>query len=266
MSTVASTTDKNGAMDLSHQFRLPASIDEVWAAVNHPELVAPAFPGATISSVDGSAFIGEVKVKLGTTTLGYTGTGTLLQRVAGHRRTLIGEAEGFDRRGQGSLSVTATTTLSGDQGSTSVELVLACRFSGRPAQLAPEVVEDAGTRLLEQFAAALVDRFRQGLGAEALAADAGESYRSPLGQSSSSASARSSFSPLENSARTDYEVFRAVAPVWARRFGPPLAGGLALVWLLRRRSTPRSRQVEAAATPVLEADALPTVPRVRRRR
>jgi len=226
-------------MDLSHHFTVPASLDETWAAMNHPELVVACFPGATLSSVDGLDFVGELKVKLGTTTLAYTGTGAMVERQAGNKRTIVAEAQGFDRRGNGTLDVTGTTTMVADGDGTAVDLVLACRFTGRPGQFDPQVIEDAARRVFDQFASGLSDRFSHGLGAEALAADADDVHVSPLGRSASSSSPTQTFNPLSSSPRTDFEVFRTVAPVLVRRFLPPLLGGVSLLWLVRKLTTPR---------------------------
>ena len=60
-------------MDLSHRFRVPASVEEAWTAFNHLDRIAPCFPGATITTVSGNDFEGSIKVKLGPVALVYNG-------------------------------------------------------------------------------------------------------------------------------------------------------------------------------------------------
>ncbi|MGH3924197.1 MAG: SRPBCC domain-containing protein, partial [Pseudonocardiaceae bacterium] len=52
-------------MKIEHTFTVPAPVDTVWRALLDPERVAPCFPGATVTSVEGAEFAGTVKVRLG---------------------------------------------------------------------------------------------------------------------------------------------------------------------------------------------------------
>ena len=47
-------------MELQHRFTVPASVDETWQAFNDLERVAPCFPGASLTSVEGDTFKGTV--------------------------------------------------------------------------------------------------------------------------------------------------------------------------------------------------------------
>ena len=97
-------------MELEHQFTVPASVEETWAAFNDPEVVAPCFPGATLISVDGDQFTGSAKIKLGPIAMQYNGTGTYVQRDEQARRAVI-EAMGRDKRGNGTANATVTAQL-----------------------------------------------------------------------------------------------------------------------------------------------------------
>ena len=39
-------------MNLTHEFSVPATVDETWAAFNHMELIASCLPGASLTSVE----------------------------------------------------------------------------------------------------------------------------------------------------------------------------------------------------------------------
>ena len=40
-------------MNLTHRFSVPAPLDAAWAAFSRLDLIAPCFPGATVTEVDG---------------------------------------------------------------------------------------------------------------------------------------------------------------------------------------------------------------------
>ena len=103
-------------MDLTHRFSVPAQMDEAWNAFNDLEGLAPCFPGATITSVEGDEFSGSVKIKLGPIALVYNGSGRYVERNDAERRVVI-EARGKDKRGNGTATakVTAKFAESGEQ-------------------------------------------------------------------------------------------------------------------------------------------------------
>lgn len=154
-------------MDLEHVFTVPMPVAEAWTAFNDLELIAPCFPGAVITSVDGDDFTGTAKIKLGPIALLYTGKGTWLERDEGARRVVI-EANGKDKRGNGTAGATITAHLREDGPGTRVVVNTDLKITGRPAQFGRGVIQDVGTKILDQFADCLSTR----LGGEALGAPA----------------------------------------------------------------------------------------------
>ena len=151
-------------MDLTHRFRVPASVEETWTAFNHLDRLAPCFPGATISATDGDRFEGSIKIKIGPLALVYIGSGQILERDGAGRR-LVFEAAGEDRRGNGTAAATVTASLVGDGTATEVELTTDLDFTGRPAQFGSDVVADVSDKLFDQFVSCVSARFADGLGA-----------------------------------------------------------------------------------------------------
>jgi uncharacterized protein len=151
-------------MDLTHRFIVPAHIDEAWTAFNNLEGLAPCFPGATITSIEGDEFTGSVKIKLGPVALLYTGSGRYVERNDADRRVVI-EARGKDKRGNGTATavVTASFAESGEQ--TDVEVLTDLAITGKPAQFGRGVISDVSDKLLDQFLACVSGRFGEGLGA-----------------------------------------------------------------------------------------------------
>src|SRR5215210_6542682 len=150
-------------MDLSHRFRVPASVEEAWTAFNHLDRIAPCFPGATITTVSGNDFEGSIKVKLGPVALVYNGSGRFIERDPDARRVVI-EARGKDRRGNGTATARVTASFAGDERSTDVELLTDLAITGKPAQFSPGVISDASDKLLDQFASNVSGRLAEGLG------------------------------------------------------------------------------------------------------
>jgi carbon monoxide dehydrogenase subunit G len=150
-------------MDLSHRFRVPASVEEAWTAFNHLDRIAPCFPGATITTVSGNDFEGSIKVKLGPVALFYNGSGRFIERDPDAHRVVI-EAQGEDRRGNGTATARVTASFAGDEKSTDVEVLTALDITGKPAQFGPGVISDVSDKLLNQFASNVSGRLAEGLG------------------------------------------------------------------------------------------------------
>jgi len=144
-------------MQLHHRFSVAAPIDVAWAAFNELEKVAPCFPGAELTSVDGDEFSGTCKVKLGPISLQYTGTGRFLERDDAAHRAVI-EARGRDKRGNGTAGASVTAQLSPDGVATHVEVTTELSITGKPAQFGRGVMQDVSDRLLAQFVDCLQER------------------------------------------------------------------------------------------------------------
>src|SRR5688572_6985274 len=97
-------------MNLTHRFSVPARLDAAWAAFRQLDLVAPCFPGATITDVDGSDYAGFVKIKFGPIPLVYNGTAQITEHNRAARRIVI-RARGQDRRGNGTAAADVTASF-----------------------------------------------------------------------------------------------------------------------------------------------------------
>jgi len=158
-------------MDLTHRFSVPADVHAAWNVFNDVVRLAPCFPGATITSVQGDEFNGKLKIKLGPATLVYNGSGRYVERDETEHRVLI-EASGHDRRRNGTAAVTVAASFIPNGTQTDVEVLTNLAITGKPAQFGDEVISDVSVRLLEQFVDCMSRRFGEGL-AEALSAESG---------------------------------------------------------------------------------------------
>ena len=172
-------------MELTHDFTVPATVDEAWATFMDLERVGSCFPGATVTSVDESGFAGTVKVKLGPIALQYAGTGQFLERDDAAHRAVI-EAKGKDKRGNGTAGATVTVQLAPSGDGTRIDVTTDLSVTGKPAQFGRGVMQDVSDKLLQQFVQCIEGQF----GAlEPEAADAGASGAAPAAGSGGDASA-----------------------------------------------------------------------------
>jgi len=259
-------------MDLTHRFSVPADVAEAWDAFNDLEGLAPCFPGATITSVDGDEFSGSVKIKLGPISLMYNGSGRYIERNDADRRVVI-EARGKDKRGNGTATATVTASFAESGGQTDVEVLTDLVITGKPAQFGRGVISDVSDKLLDQFVSCVSGRFvattsaepprdeadteqtieLEAVPAEAVPADqvpAEEVVATPAAavQANSPAESRSapqpspaySAQPQVDSGESTLNVLSTVGPVLLKRYGPALAVVGLLIFvvikIIRRKS------------------------------
>lgn len=190
-------------MDMRHEFTVPIGIADAWETFNDLERIAPCFPGAQITSVDGDDFTGLAKVKLGPISLQYNGTGHWNERDSSAYRAVI-EAKGKDKRGNGTASAVITAHLEDDGGSaTKVVVETDLKITGRPAQFGRGVIQDVGGKLLDQFAQCLATKLgeeptRAGV-TDAVPAGSGATGAAPVGSASAEPAAAAT-APVQKSA------------------------------------------------------------------
>lgn len=144
-------------MELKHHFTVPSSLEDTWRSFNELEEIAPCFPGATLTSVDGDTFTGTVKIKLGPIAMLYTGAGRFLSRdEASH--TVVIEAQGKDKRGNGTAGATVTAVLAADGEGTTVDVSTDMNVTGKPAQFGRGVIQDISDKLLEAFVQCVIKK------------------------------------------------------------------------------------------------------------
>ncbi len=144
-------------MELTHDFTVPASVDDTWATFMDLERVGSCFPGAQVTEADEESFSGSVKVKLGPIALQYNGSGTFVEKDAEAHRFVV-DAKGKDKRGNGTAGAKVTVSMSEAGGSTDVSVETDLAVTGKPAQFGRGVMQDVSDKLLGQFVACLEQR------------------------------------------------------------------------------------------------------------
>lgn len=146
-------------MQLDHSFTVPASPDDAWKLFHDLARIAPCMPGAVLDTLDGDAFTGRVKVKVGAVQMSYRGEGTVTRDEA--TRTMHLDLSGSEARGSGTASATVTAELVPDPAGSRVRVRTDLDITGRPAQFGRGIMTEVGDRIVGQFA----DRLAQLLSA-----------------------------------------------------------------------------------------------------
>jgi carbon monoxide dehydrogenase subunit G len=139
-------------VELEHSFTVPADIDTAWNTLLDVERIAMCMPGATLISVEGDTFKGEVKIKLGPVTMVFGGTASFVDKdVANHR--LVINASGSETKGTSTAQATVTTQLVAESPAlTRVDVNTDLAITGKPAQFGRGVMSDVAGRIIGQFA------------------------------------------------------------------------------------------------------------------
>ena len=241
-------------MELTHDFTVPASVDDAWATFMDLERVGSCFPGATVTSVDESGFAGTVKVKLGPIALQYAGTGQFLERDDAAHRAVI-EAKGKDKRGNGTAGATVTVQLAPSGEGTRIDVTTDLSITGKPAQFGRGVMQDVSDKLLQQFVQCIEGQFAAAE-PEPEAADAGAAAPAAAGgpgaategepavAAAPQAWAPAAPRPLRSAppppADDSIDLGATVLPVLVKSYAPyavAALAGLVLGWLIGRRGS-----------------------------
>lgn len=139
-------------MELKNSFTVPADIDTAWKTLLDVEAIAPCMPGATLESVDGDEFSGNVKVKLGPVSMTYGGQAKFLSKDESTHTAVI-EGTGKETRGSGTARANVTTAMvSEGPNLTRVDVTTDLTITGKAAQFGRGVMQDVAGRLVGQFA------------------------------------------------------------------------------------------------------------------
>ena len=225
-------------MELTHEFTVPAGIDETWNAFNDIESVAACFPGAVVTSVEGDTFQGSCKVKLGPIALVYNGSGTFVEKDESSHRMVI-DAKGKDKRGNGTAGAHVTATMTEAGTGTRVEVVTDLAITGKPAQFGRGVMQDVSDKLLGQFTACLEQKVTSG--SEAAAATESAAQEEPPPRAAPADNVRSMEPPVAAAAAPPppapndaLDLGATVLPVLLKSYWKQALGVVLVLLVLRR--------------------------------
>jgi len=139
-------------MDLEHSFTVPAGVATSWRTLLDVEGIAMCMPGASLTSLNGDTFTGDVKVKLGPISMIYGGTATFTSKdEATHTVTI--KASGSESKNTSTANATVVARLHEESPTlTRVDITTDLAITGKPAQFGRGVMQDVASRIIGQFA------------------------------------------------------------------------------------------------------------------
>jgi carbon monoxide dehydrogenase subunit G len=136
-----------GSADMEHQVFVPVPPAQLGVALADPVRVARALPGLQ-QDAGAEPVAGRLKLRVGGHSVTYRGTARVVARDDG---TYAVEADAAEVRGTGAVKVALTLRLADTEGGTTVTAEGTAEADGRIAELPPDTVHAAATRLLNRF-------------------------------------------------------------------------------------------------------------------
>jgi carbon monoxide dehydrogenase subunit G len=136
-------------MQMSGERRIPAPREDVWNALNDPEVLRQSIPGCQSLEKDGdNSFTAKVKAKVGPVSATFSGAVTLYDMNPPESYTLSGEgkggAAGFAKGG-------AKVVLEEDGEGTLLKYDVDAKVGGKLAQIGSRLVDGTAKKLSEEF-------------------------------------------------------------------------------------------------------------------
>jgi uncharacterized protein len=133
-------------------FEVEADPDEVYGFLLDVTKVVTCVPGAELTEVlDGDAYQGRMKVKVGAIATSYRGSATIANRDAAGRSATL-SARGRETSGAGAATMEAALSVTPAPGGSVVSIATDLNITGRVAQFGRGVIEDVSKLLIDQMA------------------------------------------------------------------------------------------------------------------
>jgi hypothetical protein len=136
-------------MEMTGEYRIPASRDQVWAALNDPETLKASLPGCeSLEKVSEREFVATVVAKVGPVKAKFNGNVTLSNLDPPQGYTISGEgkggAAGFAKGG-------ADVRLTEDGGATVLAYTAKADVGGKLAQLGSRLIDGTAKKMADEF-------------------------------------------------------------------------------------------------------------------
>ncbi|MDP6572563.1 MAG: carbon monoxide dehydrogenase subunit G [Rhodospirillales bacterium] len=142
-------------MDMTGEQRINASREEVWNALNDPQVLARCIPGCeTMEKTSDNEFTATVTLKVGPVKATFVGNVTLSDLDPPNGYTLSGQGQGA---GAGFAKGGAEVRLADDGGQTILTYKVNAQVGGKLAQVGSRLIDGTARKLAGQFFAELDD-------------------------------------------------------------------------------------------------------------
>ncbi|PKQ08474.1 MAG: carbon monoxide dehydrogenase [Alphaproteobacteria bacterium HGW-Alphaproteobacteria-12] len=137
-------------MEMSGEYKIPAPREDVWAALNDPDVLRQSIPGAeSVDKISDDEFEAVAKAKVGPVSARFKGKVKLTDIDPPNGYTISGEgtggAAGFAK---GSAKVSLTET---DDGGTLLSYSVTAQVGGKLAQIGQRFIDSTASRMSEEF-------------------------------------------------------------------------------------------------------------------
>jgi uncharacterized protein len=136
-------------MEMTGEFRIPAPQDKVWAALNDPEILAQAIPGAeSVEKTSDTEFAAVAKAKVGPVSAKFKGNVTLSEIDAPNGYKISGEGSG-GAAGFAKGSAVVKLVAEGDETLLSYEVH--ATVGGKLAQVGQRFIDSTAKKMADEF-------------------------------------------------------------------------------------------------------------------
>jgi carbon monoxide dehydrogenase subunit G len=136
-------------MDMTGEYRIAASRDVVWAALNDPEVLKACIPGCEeLEKTSDTTMEAKVVQKIGPVKAKFSGAVELVNIKAPESYTIQGEGKGGVA---GFAKGAADVTLTDDGGETVLSYEVHASVGGKLAQLGSRLIDSTSKKLANQF-------------------------------------------------------------------------------------------------------------------
>jgi len=147
-------------MEMKGEYRIPASREEVWAALNDAKVLAATIPGAeSVEKTSDTSFAAVARTKVGPVSARFKGNVTLSNIDAPNGYTLTGEGNGG---AAGFAKGSADVKLADDNGVTVLAYNVNAQIGGKLAQIGQRFIDSTASKLADEF----FGNFSKALGGE----------------------------------------------------------------------------------------------------
>ncbi|PKQ00023.1 MAG: carbon monoxide dehydrogenase [Alphaproteobacteria bacterium HGW-Alphaproteobacteria-12] len=136
-------------MEMSGEYRIPAPREEVWAALNDPEVLQKSIPGAeSVVKVADDEFEAVAKAKVGPVSARFKGKVKLTDIDPPNGYTISGEGNGG---AAGFAKGSAKVSLTEADGGTLLSYSVSAQVGGKLAQIGQRFIDSTASRMSQEF-------------------------------------------------------------------------------------------------------------------
>ena len=136
-------------MEMSGEYKIPAPREEVWAALNDPEILRKAIPGAeSVEKTAEDEFEAVAKAKVGPVSARFKGKVKLTDIDPPNGYTISGEGSGG---AAGFAKGSAKVRLTEAEGGTLLSYTVSAQVGGKLAQIGQRFIDSTAARMSEDF-------------------------------------------------------------------------------------------------------------------